>query len=138
MSGYEDMLRMPHPVSARHPQMPIRNRAAQFAPFAALTGFDGAIAETARLTEEKPELDESARAELDECLRVLNEHLAERPEAALTCFVPDARKSGGAYVTVTGCVKKIDALTQTVLLADGTTVRMDDICSIKIELVREI
>lgn len=127
---YDDIIGLPHYVSPGRTPMPRADRAAQFSPFAALTGFGGAIAETARLTEEKIELDEYAKGMLDRRLQLLREHISRRPEAAFTYFVPDERKSGGAYVTAAGPVKKLDDLSQTVHLADGTVIPMDDICAV--------
>ena len=100
MSGkYDNILRLPHPTSAKHPRMPVSERAAIFSPFAALSGHAGAIAETARLTDQRIELDEDTRAELDRRQTVLLEHIAEQPEVTVTWFQPDERKDGGAYVT---------------------------------------
>ena len=98
MSGpYDDIINLPHPTSQRHPRMPIHDRAAIFSPFAALSGHGAAIAETARLTEQRIELDEDTRAELDRKQAVLLEHMDEQPEITITWFQPDERKDGGAY-----------------------------------------
>ena len=132
MSRYDDIIDLPHHVSENHPPMSRANRAAQFSPFAALTGFGAVIDETARLTEEKIELDEHAKAELDETLRVIAENIAARPEVTVTYFVPDGRKAGGAYVTGRHRVKKLDSLAQTITMTDGTVVAMDDVCAIAI------
>lgn len=130
---YDDIMDLPHHVSKTHPQMPLSVRAAQFSPFAALTGYDAAIRETARLTEEKIELDEYEKAALNEKLLFLQEHLKEQPAAAITFFRPDAKKAGGAYLTVSGKVKKIDAYENLLFLVDGTTVPVDDIIEIECE-----
>lgn len=130
MSRYDDIIHLPHHVSQTHPQMSRESRAAQFSPFAALTGFGAVITETARRTERKIELDEHARQMLDERFRLIQAHLAEQPEASVTYYVEDGRKSGGAYVTVTGRVKKLDSLTQHVVLADGTSIPMDDVYAV--------
>lgn len=121
---YDDIIDLPHPISKKHPRMPLLDRAAQFAPFAALTGHDSAIKETARLTEEEIELDENSRELLDIRLQYLQERLSERPEVTVTFFQPDARKSGGAYVTVTGVVKKVDAYARRLVFEDGREVEM--------------
>lgn len=99
---YDDIIHLPHHVSARHPQMPPEERAAQFSPFAALSGHEEAIRETARLTEDCALLDEDRREELNEQLLVLREREDREPEIAVTYFRPDVRKSGGAYVTFRG------------------------------------
>lgn len=131
MSRYDSIIGLPHPAPAKRAPMSMHDRAAQFAPFAALTGFGAEITEAARLTEEKIELDEHGKALLDEKLRRLRARMAERPEATITYFVPDERKSGGAYVTVTGRIKKIDPLEQTVTLEEGTILPMADIYAIQ-------
>lgn len=132
---YDDIIDLPHHVSQTHPHMPVSDRAAQFSPFAALTGYDTAIRETARLTDEKIELDESRKTVLNEKLLLLQEHLKERPVAIITFFKPDERKAGGSYVTVSGNIKKIDTYESMVILADGTRVPVDDIIAIEGELL---
>ena len=124
---YDDIINLPHPSSKRFPRMPLQERAAQFSPFAALTGYDDAIRETARLTDRRVELDESRRLELDAALRDLGARLEARPEVLVTYFLPDARKEGGQYVHVSGRLKKIDAVSRTLLLEDGTRIRIDDV-----------
>ena len=124
---YDDIIELPHPVSYRHPRMSRIDRAAQFAPFAALTGYEAAVEETARLTETKTELDETARAMLNEKLRLLGEFLGEKPRVTITYFRPDARKSGGAYVTVSGVIKTLDEYTGTVTMSDHTVIPMEHI-----------
>ena len=138
MSGnYDDILHRPHPTSARHPRMPISERAAIFSPFAALTGHAGAIAETARLTERKMELDEDARTELDRRQAVLLEHIAEQPEITVTWFQPDERKDGGAYITTTGRLKKIDQVERMLFLLDGPKIPLDDVAGIGSDYFQE-
>ena len=128
MSGkYDDILRLPHPTSAKHPRMPVSERAAIFSPFAALSGHAGAIAETARLTDQRMELDEDTRAELDRRQTVLLEHIAEQPEVTVTWFQPDERKDGGAYVTVSGRLKRIDPVERIMTLRDGTSIPLEDV-----------
>ncbi|MBQ9766731.1 MAG: hypothetical protein IJW37_01320 [Lachnospiraceae bacterium] len=124
---YDDIIDLPHPVSKKHPQMPLLDRAAQFAPFAALTGHDAAIKETARLTEEELFLDENSKELLDAELQYVLEHLSEHPEVTVTYFQPDERKSGGAYVTVTGRVKKVDMYERRIVLAEGGMIPMDEV-----------
>ena len=127
ISEYEDIIALPHHVSASHPQMSLADRAAQFSPFAALTGYEDAIDESARLTEEQIELDENAREELDEKLRQIRECGEAHPEITVTYFQKDARKDGGAYVTLTGRVKKIDEYARMISFMDGTAVRIENI-----------
>lgn len=131
---YDDIIDLPHHVSRTHPRMPVSNRAAQFLPFAALTGYDGAIRETARLTDEKLELDEGRRAVLNEKLLLLQEHIKEQPMADITFFKPDERKKGGSYVLVSGSIKKIDTYENMIILADGTRVPIDDILEMESEV----
>lgn len=129
MSGkYDDIINLPHPTSARHPRMPMADRAAQFSPFAALAGHGAAIEETARLTDQKVELTEEGKALLDEKLRLL---LETGGEGVFTYFLPDERKDGGAYITTTGKVKKIDPLEGRVILKDGTAIPIEDILEIE-------
>ena len=132
MSGpYDDIINLPHPTSKRHPRMPIRDRAAIFSPFAALSGHGAAIAETARLTDQKMELDEDTKAELDRRQAVLMEHIAEQPEVTVTWFQPDERKDGGAYLTATGRLKKLDEIQRVLVLTDGTKIPLDDVAEIE-------
>ena len=129
MKKYEDIIGLSRPVSKKHPPMSRENRAAQFAPFAALTGFEGAIKETARVTGEKIELvDETQKAVLDEKLKVL---LREKTPALFTYFQKDEQKEGGAYITVSGIVKKTDAYTHKIVLEDGTGICVEDILEIR-------
>ena len=132
MSGkYDDILYLPHPTSTRHPRMPISERAAIFSPFAALTGHAGAIAETARLTDQKMELDEDTKAELDRRQAVLLERISEQPEITVTWFQPDERKDGGAYLTATGQLKKIDEVKRLLILLDGMSIPLEDVADLE-------
>ena len=124
---YDDILYLPHPTSAKHPRMPTSDRAAIFSPFAALTGHAGAIAETARLTERKMELDEDAKAVLDLKQQILADKIDERPEVSVVWFRPDEKKDGGQYVTTTGQLKKVDDIDRVLRLTDGTTIPLDDV-----------
>ena len=128
---YDDIIALPHHVSKKRPQMPMSDRAAQFSPFAALTGYDGVIKETGRLTDAEIELEEDYLVQLNRKFTALKEGLSDSPQAAFTCFKADERKEGGAYVTVTGTVAKIDEYERTITLADGTRLRMDDILEIE-------
>lgn len=133
MSGYEDILNLPHHVSKKHPRMSMHNRAAQFSPFAALTGYDSAIRETARQTNQRMDLSEDERAEIGEKLRLLMDRAGERSEADFVVFVPDARKAGGEYVSLTARVKRVDELARRVILADGREISFGDILEIDAE-----
>ena len=131
---YDDIIRLPHHVSRNHPQMPMLDRAAQLAPFSALTGYEAAVGETARLTAERRELDAQEAAELNRRLTDLAARLKDRPEVTIEYFVPDQRKSGGAYVTVTGRVRNISVLERTLVMEDGTVIPLDDIVSMTGEI----
>ena len=134
MSDYEDIIYLPHHVSEKHPRMSMRNRAAQFSPFAALTGYDAAIRETARQTHRRIHLSEDEQAEIGRKLRALAE--GEAPEAAFVYFVPDARKEGGEYVSCTARVKRIDMPARRVILTDGREIPIDDILEIDCPALR--
>lgn len=131
---YDDIIHLPHPISRHHPQMPLLNRAAQFSPFAALTGHSAAIREAARLTAPFIELDESRKEQLDRRLRLIREHLDEKPEIEITYFRPDPRKSGGAYVTFCGRIRKIEEFKKQLLFEDGTRISVEDLYSVQGEL----
>lgn len=131
---YDDIINLPHHVSARHPQMPLMDRAAQFSSFAALTGYDAAIRETERLTEEWREPGEGRKEMLDERLQMVRENLSEKPEVTVTYYKPDEKKSGGAYLTVTGKVKKIDEYGHQIIMEDGMTLPIEKLFSIEGEL----
>ena len=124
----------PHHVSKTRPQMPMSDHAAQFAPFAALTGYDAAIKETGRLTDERIELDVEALSALDMKYQLLMEALDEAPEVTITYFRPDERKTGGKYVSAVGAVKKIDDFERRITMQDGAKIPMDDVLSIEGEL----
>ena len=128
---YDDIINMPHHKSAKHPQMSMINRAAQFSPFAALTGHGEAIKETARLTDERVELDESVKAVIDERLQYIEENIKSKPTATVTYFEPDERKSGGEYVTVTGEVKKIDSAANCIIMTNGMIIPICEIFNIE-------
>lgn len=131
---YDDILHLPHPTSKKHPRMPISDRAAIFSPFAALTGHAAAIQETARLTDQKIELDADTKAELDRRQAILLEHIAEQPEVTITWFCPDEKKSGGAYVVTVGRLKRVDETAGTLRLADGMTIALDEIVDLQSDL----
>ncbi len=128
---YDDIIKLPRHVSDSRPQMDIYNRAAQFSPFAALTGYEGAIEETARLTDERIELDETEKALLDEKFKIVQKQLSNKPEITITYFQPDEKKTGGAYVSISGVVKKIDYYKRAVFMQDESRIEIDDIINIK-------
>ena len=128
---YDDIIHLSRPVSKKRSPMSNFDRAAQFSPFAALTGYDAVIAETGRLTDTQIELDEGGKALLDEKLQTIREHLAQQPKVKLTVFCPDSRKSGGAYETVTGNVKKIDPVARILVLTGGEVIPVDRIYGIE-------
>ena len=129
MSAYADIIDLPHHVSRNHPQMSMHDRAAQFAPFAALTGYEAEVGETARLTAQKRELDAQEAEELNRQLAAIIEHLSERPEVTVEYFVPDERKAGGAYVTVTGRVRHVSLPEKILVMEDGTVVDLENVAS---------
>ena len=129
-SKYDEIMGLPHHVSRTRPQMPMSDRAAQFAPFAALTGYDSAIKETGRLTDEKIELDEEALTTLDMKYQFLMDALDDEPEVTITYFQPDERKAGGKYVSATGTVKKVDDFERRITMRDGAKIPMDNVLSI--------
>lgn len=128
--AYDDIIDLPHHVSTTHPHMAAIDRAAQFSPFAALTGYDAAIKETARLTDERAELDESMKDALSNKLQIIADRLKEQPEIAITYFQPDGKKNGGTYVTAVSTAKKIDKYERVVVMSDGIVIPIDEIISI--------
>ena len=128
---YNEIINLPHHVSKTRPQMPLSDRAAQFAPFAALTGYDSAIKETGRLTDERIELDEEALAALDRKYQLLMDTLDDEPAVTITYFQPDERKAGGQYVSATGTVKKVDTFGRRILLQDGTRIPLDSVYDLR-------
>lgn len=118
-SRYEDMLELPHHISRERPRMAMEERAAQFSPFAALTGYGDAIRETGRLTERQLELEPDVKDRLNEKLRLLMELPSPRPEVSIVYFLPDEKKEGGSYVSVRGRVKKVDENSRQIVLENG-------------------
>lgn len=128
---YEDILYLPHHTSPSRPPMPMSDRAAQFSPFAALTGYEAAVKEAARLTEQRIELDENEKAVLDAKLSLLQKNLSLSPEVTLTYFKPDKQKNGGTYRSVTGKVQKIDISNKCLILENGKRISASDILKIE-------
>ena len=131
MTGnYDDIINLPHHVSATRPRMSMIDRAAQFSPFSALTGHDSAVKETARLTDQRIELSEDMKNEINDRLLFIAERKEENPEIEITYFKPDEKKEGGAYITAFGSVKRINEYERVVIMNDGTKIQIDDIISI--------
>ena len=131
---FDDIINLPHHVSATRPQMSMLDRAAQFSPFAALTGYDAAIKETGRLTDDKIEMDEEALNILSMKFQILVDSLDDEPEVTFTYFKPDERKAGGAYLTASGVVKKIDDFERMIVMRNGTKIPMDDVLDFDMEV----
>lgn len=136
MGKYDDIINQPCPEPRNRQRMPISERAAIFAPFAALTGHSAVIREAARLTDKKIELDEDGKRMLDEKQALLLDIIKEQPEITVTYFVPDKRKDGGAYVSMTSCLKRIDDFEMQLIFADGSKVNIDDVLNIESEHFR--
>lgn len=131
MKDYCDIINLPHHVSKNRPQMSMHDRAAQFAPFAALTGYDDAVKETARQTNQKIELLDEQVAILNEKILLLNEKIKDNPEITITYFILDKKKEGGAYITIKGIVKKIDEYNKLITMQNDRKIKMDDIFDIQ-------
>ena len=127
---YDDIIHLPHPVSKYRKHMSVHDRAAQFAPFAALTGHEEAVEETARLTDSKIELDENEKEELDRRLQYILQQPEGALEVSITYFLPDMRKAGGAYIKATGAVKSLDSRARILKMTDGTKILLEDILEI--------
>ena len=131
---YDDIIHLPHPVSSRRPGMPLYDRAAQFSPFSALTGYEDVIEETGRLTDTSTELTESSKQQLNEKLRILEENSRIQPAVKVTYFEPDRYKNGGSYLTVSGHVKRMDAYEQVLRLTDGREIPFEAIKTLQCHL----
>lgn len=127
---YEDIVDLPPHISKKHPQPTMLERAARFAPFAAITGYEEMVLEEARVTEERIDLDEGTLSLLNEKLNMIQEFLDDEPEVTITYFEPDKKKSGGAYVNITGVVKRIDEYEHLVIMTDGKKICIEDIYAI--------
>lgn len=129
---YEDIINLSHHISKKHPQMTMESRAAQFAPFAALVGYEDAVRETARLTTKRIELNEEEKNILDMKLQMLKEQMNVQiyPEISIIYFVPDFKKNGGKYIKISGTIKKIDEYKQLLILDDKTQIPINEVISI--------
>ena len=134
---YDDIICLKHPTSVKHPRMAAIDRAAQFSPFAALTGYEAATKETARVTERRRELDEQEKAALDGRLHFLWEHRQTASETTITYFVPDERKEGGAYCKATGTIHKLDAFARSIVLSNGKQIPLDEVVRVESPLLDE-
>ncbi len=135
---FDDIINLPHPDPKHHQRMPMLERAAQFLPFAALTGYDDSVREEARLTDKQVAIGEDAAEELDRRMALLREHLPEMPLVTITYFVPDSRKDGGRYLSATGRIKKMDDYGQTILLENNPPIAIQHVLDIESELFQDI
>lgn len=131
---YEDIINLPPHISKKHPQPSMMDRAARFAPFAAITGYEEMVLEEARVTEDRIDLDEETLSLLNEKLSMIQEFLYEEPQIKITYFEPDKKKTGGAYVSITGVVKRIDEYERLVIMTDGKKIRIEDIYGLESDL----
>ena len=133
MSKYDDIINLPHHVSTKHPQMSMHDRAAQFAPFSALVGYDAVVAETSRRTESRPELDEQEQRAINERLAYIADHIHEQPEVRIKYFVPDEHKSGGAIIEICEKIATVSESKSMLELTDGTTIYFADILELNVK-----
>ena len=134
--NYEDIINLPHYEPKYHPRMSKHNRAAQFAPFAALTGYEEQVKETARLTDKRVEIDEGLRNLINSKLQIIDRNIKSKPEVTITYFVKDKKKNGGCYITITDKVKKVDSIEEIIVLSDKTKINMKDILTITGEILK--
>ena len=135
---YGDIVNLPRPVSKKHPEPPLSERAARFAPFAAITDYEEMVLEEARVTEEKIELDESALTILNEKLNILQNNLSQSPEITVTYFAPDKKKAGGAYVNISGTVRQIDVYSKLLILENDKKIRIENIYKLDGDIFRSL
>lgn len=131
---YDDIINLPRHISKKRPPMAIKDRVAQFSPFAALTGHDAEVKETARITEKRVELDQYMKEKLNHKLQILMDKVKEEPEINITYFEPDDKKDGGTYITIIGTVKKIDKYNKIILMKDYVSIPLDEIIDIEEEI----
>ncbi len=131
---YEDIVDLPHHVSKKYPQPTMADRAARFSPFAAISGYEDMVKEAARVTEERIDITDATKELLNEKLNMIIEFLDEEPEVTITYFEPDKKKDGGAYISITGTVKRIDEYERIVLMSDDKKIRIDEIYAIESDL----
>ena len=134
--NYEDIINLPHYEPRNHARMSIQSRAAQFSPFAALTGYDDAVRETARITDKKIEIDDGLKNILNNRLQILIDNIKSKPKASFTYFVKDKNKDGGKYITIIGSIKKVDKVKELVILENKTSISINDIINITSDLFK--
>ena len=135
---YADIINLPHHELTTRQRMPLINRAASFSPFTALTGYDETVKETARLTDDKIELDEGTKEVLNDKLRLAVDQVEMHPEVSITYFLPDKRKAGGAYITTKAVIKRVDEYDRVVVLSDKSTIPIDDIAEIEGDIFKDL
>jgi hypothetical protein len=138
MMDYEDIIKLPHYEPKFHPRMTIYNRSAQFAPFAALTGYDDKVSEAARLTDDEIELSEDLKNHIDIKLQIVNEHIKDNREITVLYFEKDKRKRGGKYIKYKGIVKKIDLIENTIKFKDNFKINLDMVLDIEINFIKDL
>lgn len=129
MNNYADIINLKRPVS-NHNHLSIESRASQFSPFAALTGYDSEVKETARITDKRIEIDDGLREMLNVKLNYLNDHIRENPNISITYFVKDSKKDGGKYLTKQGTIKRIDTVNEIIKFNDNMVIPMNDMINI--------
>lgn len=137
MKKYDEIINLSRPKS-KHPKMTLEQRSAQFAPFAALTGYEGQIKETARLTDKRLELDEEAKSILDTKIQIIKEKIAQQPQIEITYFVPDNKKDGGRYETVNSIIRKIDEYYNKIIMINNTNIDINEIVNIQGDIFNNI
>lgn len=137
MGNYDDIINLKRPIS-KHPKMSLYQRSAQFAPFAALTGYEGQVKETARLTDRRIELDEEMKLILDLKIQVIKEMLSDNPEVEITYFIPDTKKDGGKYETIINNVKKIDSYNEHIIMQNNLKIEIKEIININSNIFKNI
>lgn len=133
MNKYDDIINLPHYELKNHKRMSMESRAAQFAPFAALTGYSDAVSETARLTSDERILDEDSNNILDEKIHIIEDNIKNKPIITIKYFVPDLKKNGGKYITYKGKVRRIDNVNKVIIFLDDKKVQLDRIVDILLE-----
>ena len=136
MSKYDEIINIPHFDPKNHKRMSMKERAAQFSPFAALTGYSESVKETARLTKSKIELSEDMKYEIDMKLQLIEEHIKEKPEVSIVYFIKDKKKSGGDYNEYTGIIRRIDKVNGKIIFVDKSNILLNDIIDIKCEMIK--
>ena len=136
MRKYDEIITIPHFDPVNHKRMSIEERSAQFSPFAALTGYSDSIKETTRLTNQKIELSEDIKYEIDMKLQLIESHIKEKPEVSIIYFVKDKKKSGGSYDEYKGIIRRIDKVNSKIIFVDKTNILLNDIIAIKCELIK--